>query len=66
MDVEIGEISSTVRATDSQALLDPAVVERIVAIVMKRMREAHELEQKLENERALRPRVSARQVPNWK
>jgi hypothetical protein len=46
MDVHIGEITSTIRAMDSQALLDPTLVERLVAIVMKRMRDAHDLEQR--------------------
>jgi hypothetical protein len=66
MDVEIGELSSTVRMTDSQALLDPRLVERLVAIVMKQMRDAAEREKRSREERELRPKVSARKAANWK
>jgi hypothetical protein len=41
MEISIGELHSTVRTVDVP-LLDPAVVERIVAIVVARVREEQE------------------------
>lgn len=50
MDVEIGEISSTVRAVDSNMLLSPRIIERIVAAVADAIkdRDAHEKRAKAE------------------
>lgn len=43
MDVHVGEIVSTVRAVDGDALLSPQVLERIVRAVMRAIeeRDAH-------------------------
>jgi hypothetical protein len=43
MEVEIGELNSTVRAIDGDALLSPPTLERIVRIVLQAVddREAH-------------------------
>jgi hypothetical protein len=43
MEVEIGDLNSTVRAIDSDALLSPSTLERIVRIVLQAVddRDAH-------------------------
>ena len=50
MNVEIGEISSTVRAVDSDMLLSPRILERIVAAVADAIkdRDAHDKRAKAE------------------
>jgi hypothetical protein len=58
MDFHVGEMNSTVRMTDSQSMLSPAVFERIVRAVLERMREERGHEQRVESERRLRPRKS--------
>jgi hypothetical protein len=53
MEVNIGEVNSTVRATDSASLLSPEVMERIVQAVMARVREEKEHSERAESERRL-------------
>jgi hypothetical protein len=65
MDVNIEELTSNVRTMDSQALLDPKVVEKLIAMVLKRVGETHDREKRAEDERQIRPGVSARNTPNW-
>jgi hypothetical protein len=43
MEISIGEVHSTVRTVDAP-LLDPALLERIVALVLARVREEQERE----------------------
>ena len=45
MEISIGELRSTVRTTDVSAL-DPVVLERIVALVLARVREEQEREER--------------------
>jgi hypothetical protein len=51
MDVHIGEINSNVRAIDSQMLLDERVIERLTAILMKRVQERMDHDKRVEEER---------------
>ncbi|MFQ5857426.1 MAG: hypothetical protein ACE5LU_17610 [Anaerolineae bacterium] len=65
MDVHIGEVNSTVRTTDSQALLSPQVLDQIVRVVLERLREEQAHERRVEEERRLRPAVSAQETSAW-
>jgi hypothetical protein len=65
MDVHIGEMNSSVKMTDSQALLSPQVLERIVRIVLQRLREEQSHGERAQQERELRPAASAREATNW-
>jgi hypothetical protein len=65
MDVHVGEINSTVRMTDSQALLSPQILEQIVRVVLARVREEDSHKKRVEDERQLRPSVSARETSHW-
>ncbi len=56
-DVHVHSFSSTVRATDSQSLLSPQVMERIVIEVMRRLQEKEAHDHRLENDRGLRNSV---------
>jgi hypothetical protein len=58
MNVQIGEMSSTVRATDSQALLSPRVLQEIIRVVMQHVREEQSHDQRVQAERRLEPGVS--------
>jgi hypothetical protein len=55
MDVRIDEMTSTVRATDSTALLDPGVLERVVRLVTARVRDELAHERRVAGERRLAP-----------
>jgi len=59
MQVDIGEVSSTVRAVDSDALLTPSVLERIVAAVSKAIKSGDMRERRASEERAITGGVSA-------
>ena len=65
MDVHIGEMNSTVQMTDSQALLSPQILEQIVRAVLARVREDDDHRGRVEDERRLRPRVTAREGTSW-
>jgi hypothetical protein len=59
MDVEIGEVSSTVRSVDGDTLLAPRVLQRIVAAVAAAIREGGERETRARGERRITGGVSA-------
>jgi hypothetical protein len=65
MDVEISELTSTVRTTDSQALLDPHVLQHIVQTVMKAVKEHHSETKRSDDDRRLAPGASARPASEW-
>jgi hypothetical protein len=65
MDVNIGEVKSTVRVTDEQTLLSRRVMDQIVNTVMVRMKDEQDRLRPLEEERELRPGVSARPAQQW-
>ena len=58
MEVNIGEVNSTVRTTDQASLLSPEVMERIVRAVLERMREEESHRRRVESERRLTPGVA--------
>lgn len=66
MDVHIGEINSTVRATDAQALLSPQVLDQIVKIVLERMREAQARERRIADERSIRSSALESEREDWR
>jgi hypothetical protein len=66
MDVHIGEMNSTVRATDSQALLSPQALNQIVKAVLERLREEQAHEQRVINERSIRSSVLSNNGMDWK
>lgn len=53
MEVRINQMSSRVTATDSEALLDPRVLERLVRLVARRVREEQEHGERAKAERRL-------------
>ncbi len=58
MEFHVGEMSSTVRATDSRSLLDPAVMEEIVCAVTARVREERDHERRVAAETDLTSSVT--------
>ncbi len=66
MDVNIGEVNSTMRVTDEQTLLSPRVMEQIVQAVLARVRQEQQRQGSLEEGQQLRPAASARPSPNWR
>jgi len=65
MDVHVGEMNSTVRVADSQALLSPQVLEQIVRAVLARVRDEKARGERADEERRMRPGVSARESARW-
>ena len=66
MDIHIGEMNSTVRATDTQALLSPQLLNQIVKVVLERLREEQAHEQRVANERSIRSSVLSNNGQDWK
>jgi hypothetical protein len=59
MDVEIGEVSSTLRTVDSDLPLSPQTLQRLVQMVVRAVREGHEHERRVQAERRITGGVSA-------
>jgi hypothetical protein len=59
MGVEIGDVSSTVRAVDGDALLSPRVLAQIVAAVARALHDGGEDEKRAAAERRITGGVSA-------
>jgi hypothetical protein len=57
VDVRIGEIESTVHATDESAALPPALIETIVKIVLARVRAEQQSNERRSSERLGSPRI---------
>ena len=51
MDVEIGEVVTTVRAIDASALLTPEVLHQIVNVVLRAVRDDHAHDERVRVER---------------
>lgn len=58
MDVEIGEISSTVRAVDGASLLSPEIMQRIVRAVLQAVEDKHSHQARVHAERRITDGVS--------
>jgi hypothetical protein len=65
MDVHIGEMNSTVRATDTQALLSPQLLNQIVKAVLERMREEQARERRIADERSIRSSALVSKGEDW-
>ena len=65
MDVYINEMTSTVRAADSEALLNPQMIERLLRLITDRLKEHQEHEKNVQDERRMRPSMTAREVSGW-
>jgi hypothetical protein len=65
MEFHVGEMTSSVRMTDSQSALSPEVFERIVRAVAERIRETQAHERRAESERRVRPGASMSETPSW-
>jgi hypothetical protein len=65
MDVEIGEVSSSVHTTDSGALLHPKMIEQLVRMVLGKLKDAQEHEKRVNDEKDLRPGASADESKSW-
>lgn len=58
MDVHIGEVNTSVSATDSESLLNPRLLRRIVTAVLAELREQQAYEQRQQQERCLQPGIT--------
>jgi hypothetical protein len=66
MDLHIGEMNSTVRAADNEAMLTPRVLDQIVRAVIERLREHETRETRLAAERQLRRDILDDDVDTWR
>ena len=64
MDIHIGEMTSTVRATDSQALLSPELLEKIVNAVIEEFKDRAERDQRHKGEYNIQASASS-QKHSW-
>ena len=60
MDVHIGEVTSTVRATDSQSMLSPAVLRQIVNAVLAELKRQEQEEMRRQSDTRLEAGVYPR------
>ncbi|HSF43590.1 MAG TPA: hypothetical protein VLT87_27600 [Thermoanaerobaculia bacterium] len=51
MDVQINQLQSRVTSMDSDSLLDPRIVERLVRLVLRRVRDEREHGERVDGER---------------
>jgi hypothetical protein len=58
VEVHIGEVTSTVRATDGAAMLSPEILRQIVAAVREQLKSEHEHDRRVAEERKLTGGVS--------
>lgn len=65
MDVFINEMTSTVRVADSEALLNPQVLERLLQTVIARLKEHQQHEKAVKEEQKMRPSMTSREVSTW-
>ncbi|OLB36156.1 MAG: hypothetical protein AUH11_12035 [Acidobacteria bacterium 13_2_20CM_57_17] len=65
MDVYINEMTSTVRAADSEALLNPQMIERLLRLITDRVKEHQQQEKNVQDERRMRPSMTSREVSMW-
>jgi hypothetical protein len=65
MDVHIGEMNSTVKATDSQSLLSPSVLRQIIEAVMAELEVANATDRQRAGERRLQSGSVAQPYP-WR
>jgi hypothetical protein len=65
MDVYINEVSSTLRTADSEALLNPQVLRRLIDAVLVAAKDRQEHEHRVSEERKLRPSMTGREGANW-
>jgi hypothetical protein len=66
MDVEIGEVVSSVRAVDGDALLSAPTMERIVRAVLRAMSEEERHRERVESERRISGGVRDEQLEDWR
>jgi hypothetical protein len=62
MDVEIGEVKSTVRAVDGNSMLSPRVMEQIVSAVLRAVRDESDHSKRVRAERRVTNGVSHEQA----
>ena len=65
MDVIFNEMTSTVRTMDSQAMLHPQVLERIIQAVLAKVKEHQKHEDAIKEERKMRPSMTSREISFW-
>jgi hypothetical protein len=65
VDVYINEMSSTVRATDSEALLNPQILEKLLRVMIAKLKEHQQHEKAVKDEQKMRPSMTSREVSVW-
>jgi hypothetical protein len=65
VDVHVGEVRSVVRVTDGDGSSSSMSVEQVVELALARMREELAHEGRVDEERMLRPAVSASESRAW-
>jgi hypothetical protein len=60
MEINVSDVSTSIRAADASTLLTPQILERIVAIVVQRVFEEHEKQARIKAERSLEQTSSER------
>jgi hypothetical protein len=58
MNINVSDVSTSIRAVDASTLLTPQVLERIVAVVVQRVQEEQHKQARIKAERSLEQSIS--------
>lgn len=64
-DTIVNTFSSTLQVTDSEALLNPQILERLTQHVLARLKEHQRHERAVREERQMRPSMTSRETAAW-
>ena len=65
MDVHVDQVTSNVQVTNSQSLLNPDILNKIIRLATEQLRKEEAYEKRFAEERRLRPASSAEESSSW-
>ena len=65
MDVLVNQFNSQMQITDSEAFLNPQVLDRLTPLIAARLKEHMQHEKTVQDEQRMRPSMTSREVSVW-